>query len=134
METRANFVAVGLFTLLVIFASFAFIYWVANLEDSVNQVPLNVEIRGAVTGLATGSEVHFNGIRVGKVRRVVFDADDPEVVYALTDVNADTPIRTDTTATLGVQGLTLVAKGPVSGNSLTFDFITCVFVSFTFMF
>ncbi len=117
METRANFVAVGLFTLLVIFASFAFIYWVANLEDSVNQVPLNVEIRGAVTGLATGSEVHFNGIRVGKVRRVVFDADDPEVVYALTDVNADTPIRTDTTATLGVQGLTGIAYISLKGGS-----------------
>lgn len=117
METKANYVSVGFFTLLVILASFGFIYWVANLEDSVNQVPMNVKIRGAVTGLAAGSEVHFNGIRVGKVRRVVFDGDDPEVVYALAEVNADTPIRTDTTATLGVQGLTGVAYISLKGGT-----------------
>lgn len=119
METRANYVAVGFFTLVVILASFVFIYWVANFDDEANLVPINVKIEGAVTGLSAGSEVHFNGIKVGKVERVVFDADDPRVVYALSEINADTPVRADTRATIGSQGLTGIAYISLKGGTPT---------------
>src|SRR5665811_2029540 len=109
METKASFITVGIFTMLVLAASLGFIYWAANVGQRVNLVPMNVRIAGTVTGLAAGSEVFFNGIKVGKVDRVVFDKDDPRVVYALTSINADTPVRTDTTATIASQGLTGVA-------------------------
>lgn len=117
METRANYVAVGFFTMLVILASFGFIYWVAKLDGSVPQRPINVRILGAVTGLATGSEVHFNGIKVGQVNRVVFNPDDPREVFALAQINDDTPVRADTTATIGSQGLTGVAYISLKGGS-----------------
>jgi phospholipid/cholesterol/gamma-HCH transport system substrate-binding protein len=119
METRANYVAVGAFTMAVIMATFGFIYWVARLDESTNLVPINVRIVGVVTGLAAGSEVHFNGIKVGKVQRVVFDADDPRVVYALAEINADTPVRKDTTATLASQGLTGVSYISLKGGTPT---------------
>lgn len=117
METRANYVAVGFFTMLVIAASFGFIYWVAKLDGSVNLKPINVRILGAVTGLAAGSEVHFNGIKVGKVNRVVFNLDDPREVYALAEINEDTPVRADTTATISAAGLTGVAIISLKGGS-----------------
>ncbi|MGB7287757.1 MAG: MlaD family protein [Salaquimonas sp.] len=117
METRANYVAVGFFTMAVILASFAFIYWVAKLDNTAPQRPLNVRISGAVTGLAAGSEVHFNGIKVGQVNRVVFNPDDPREVFALTEINDDTPIREDTSATIGSQGLTGVAYISLKGGS-----------------
>jgi len=117
METRANYVAVGAFTMAVIMAAFAFIYWVARLDETANQIPINVRIVGVVTGLSAGSEVHFNGIKVGKVQRVVFDADDPRVVYALAQINEDTPVRRDTTATLASQGLTGVSYISLKGGT-----------------
>jgi phospholipid/cholesterol/gamma-HCH transport system substrate-binding protein len=117
METRANYVAVGFFTMLVILASFAFIYWVATLDGSVAQRTINVRIQGAVSGLTENSEVHFNGIKVGNVDRVVFDPTDPRVVYALASINEDTPVREDTTATITAAGLTGIATISLKGGT-----------------
>ncbi len=117
METRANYVTVGLFTLIVIAAAFSFIYWVARLGDQTGLVPLQVRIAGSVTGLGEGSDVLFNGIKVGKVNRVAFDAADPRIVYAITSVKPDTPIRADTTATIGSQGLTGVSYISLKGGT-----------------
>ncbi|MEZ5791179.1 MAG: MlaD family protein [Nitratireductor sp.] len=117
METRANYVTVGIFTLFVLAAAFAFIYWVSRLDETTNLVPLNVKIEGSVTGLGDGSDVLFNGIKVGKVSRVLFDANDPRIVYAITQVKADTPIRDDTYATIGSQGLTGIAYISLKGGS-----------------
>ena len=79
--------------------------------------PISVRILGAVTGLAAGGEVHFNGIKVGQVKRVVFNPDDPREVFALAQINEDTPVRADTTATIGSQGLTGVAYISLKGGS-----------------
>ncbi|MCB1386018.1 MAG: MCE family protein [Nitratireductor sp.] len=117
METRANYIAVGFFTMLVIAASFAFIFWVAQIDNGVVQRPISISIRGVVTGLAPGSEVHFNGIRVGKVTRVVFNPDDPREVLALAEINEDTPVRADTTATIAGQGLTGVSIVSLKGGT-----------------
>ncbi len=117
METRANYVAVGFFTLLVILASFGFIYWVATLDGVAAQRTVNVRIEGVVSGLTPNSEVHFNGIRVGKVDRVIFDPEDPRVVNALASINEDTPIRVDTTATISSAGLTGIAVISLKGGT-----------------
>lgn len=117
METRANYVAVGTFTILVILACFAFIYWVATIDGNAAQRTINVRIAGVVSGLTPNSEVHFNGIKVGNVQRVIFDPEDPRVVNALASVNEDTPIRTDTTATISPAGLTGIAIISLKGGT-----------------
>lgn len=117
METRANYVAVGLFTLVVLAAAFAFVYWVARLDENTGLVPLDVRIAGSVTGLGEGSDVLFNGIKVGKVRSLTFDREDPRIVYATTEVKADTPLRADTIATVGSLGLTGVSYISLSGGT-----------------
>ena len=106
METRANYIIVGLVTMAVLLASFGFVYWVARFGDKTDIVPLEIRIPGSVTGLSVGSQVLFNGIKVGDVRRLSIDLTDPKVVIALTEVNAGTPVTAATTATLGFQGLT----------------------------
>jgi phospholipid/cholesterol/gamma-HCH transport system substrate-binding protein len=117
METRANLVIVGLFTLLAMAAAFAFVYWVARLDERGNLVPLVVRIQGSAAGLGEGSDVLFNGVKVGKVTRVAIDVNDPRLVFAHTEVRAETPIRTDTSATLGSQGLTGVTYIALKGGS-----------------
>ncbi len=119
METKANYVLVGIVTMVVLLASFAFIYWIARGTDSQNVVPLEIRIPGSVTGLAVGSQVLFNGIRVGDVRRLSVDAKDPAVVIVLTEVDRSTPITPKTKATLGFQGLTGQAYVELKGGDPT---------------
>ena len=106
METRANYILVGVITLAVLLASFGFVYWIARFGDTTNSVQLEVRIPGSVTGLSVGSQVLFNGIKVGDVRRLIIDAQNPKGIVAITEVNIDTPVTSSTKATLGFQGLT----------------------------
>ncbi len=106
METRANYILVGIVTLTVLLASFGFVYWIARFGDTTNSVQLEVRIPGSVTGLSVGSQVLFNGIKVGDVRKLIIDAKNPKGVVAITEVGLDTPVTSATIATLGFQGLT----------------------------
>ncbi len=119
METRANYVLIGVFTLAVIVGAFGFVWWFQRLGDTGTRVAYEVVYEGAVSGLRTGSTVLFNGIRVGEVASVTFDRDDPRKVVATIAVSSTTPIRTDTKASLEFQGLTGIASVSLIGGSPT---------------
>ena len=106
METRANYIVVGIVTLAVLLASFGFVFWIARFGDGGDRAKLEIRIPGSVTGLSVGSQVLFNGIKVGVVKRLAIDAENPKGVIADTEVDSDTPITFKTEATLGFQGLT----------------------------
>jgi len=118
METRANYVLVGAFTLLVLVAAFILVLFITRLADNRNLLPLDVRIPGSVTGLGESSQVYYNGIRVGQVRRLVLDDSNPEMVIAKTEIAASTPVTRSTEATLGFQGLTGLAFIELKGGSL----------------
>jgi len=117
METKANTAIIGAFTLAVLAFAFGFIYWLAGNDRGIEKTDLTVVFSGPVAGLSIGSSVLFNGIPVGDVRLLQFDSDDPSNVLARLSVNADTPIRTDSKASLGFQGITGVAYVDISGGS-----------------
>lgn len=117
MENRANYVLVGLFTLLIVAASFGFVYWSANVGDANTRTPLIVRIEGAVTGLSQGSQVLFNGLNVGTVTSLRIDPNDPRTVIATTQVDRNAPITTSTQASIGFQGLTGVGFIGLSGGN-----------------
>lgn len=109
METKANYVTVGAFTLLVFLAGFAIVYWVARVDTGGQTARLDVVIEGSVTGLGVGSFVKFNGIDVGKVTGLSFDETNPRLVIARTQINRNLPISKSTKAVLGSTGLTGIA-------------------------
>lgn len=117
METRANYATIGLFTLGVIVACFVFVYWLARYDESGIRKPMRILIPGSVTGLAPGSQVLFNGIRVGEVRTLRINPEDPNEVEAMVGVDPTQPIKADTKATLGIQGLTGIAFIELKGGS-----------------
>lgn len=117
METKANYVLVGVFTLLVCMLAFGFVYWIARYGESSNTVPLEVRIPGSVTGLSVGSQVLFNGIKVGDVRRLSIDASEPNIVVVETMVSRSTPITRSTKASLSFQGLTGQAYIELEGGN-----------------
>ena len=121
METRANYAVVGLFTVLVMLSAFGFIYWMAKYGGSGETAPLIVRIPGSANGLSVGSPVRFNGIQYGVIRRLSIDPDSPRFVIAMTEVQANTPIYTDTRAALEIQGLTGSAYIEMQGGTPSND-------------
>jgi phospholipid/cholesterol/gamma-HCH transport system substrate-binding protein len=115
METRANYVIVGIFTLVAILAAFAFVYWTAAVGDRGETAMLRVRIPGSASGLGRGSQVLFNGVRVGDVRRVFLDVDNPTVAIADTEIDKLTPITKSTQADIGLAGLTGQANIELKG-------------------
>jgi len=68
METRANYVVTGAFTLAVIAGVFSFIFWFHNSGSGGERASYRVVFTGSVSGLRSGGSVLFNGIRVGEVK------------------------------------------------------------------
>jgi phospholipid/cholesterol/gamma-HCH transport system substrate-binding protein len=116
METRANFVLVGSFTLAVIAAAFGFVLWFQSLHTTKARSPLRIVFEGSASGLRNGGSVNFNGIRVGEVVSVKLD--DPRRVVALAMVENAAPIRKDTQVGLEFQGLTGVAAISLKGGAV----------------
>lgn len=119
METRANHALVGAFTLAVIAAAFAFIWWFTAAGQQRERAIYRVQFQGAVSGLTPGSGVLFNGIRVGDVTNLNFDPQDPAKVVARIEVFTNTPIRADTKARLEITGLTGGSIVQLVGGSQT---------------
>ncbi len=117
METRANYVLVGIFTLAAILAAMGFVYWQARGAGGSDQVILNVRIPGSAAGLGRGSAVLFNGVKVGDVNRVYIDISNPDVAIAETRVDRLTPVTPTTQAEIGVQGLTGQAYIEMTGGN-----------------
>jgi phospholipid/cholesterol/gamma-HCH transport system substrate-binding protein len=106
METRANYVLIGAFTLAAVVGAFLFIMWIAGYGSAGSHRTFQVVFNGSVAGLSAGANVSFNGIKVGEVTHLTFSRSDPHQVVADIDVNSEAPIDKSTRARLETQGLT----------------------------
>jgi phospholipid/cholesterol/gamma-HCH transport system substrate-binding protein len=116
METKANYIVTGLFTLAVIVGAFGFVFWVQNTGGSV-RIPYRVVFDGSVSGLRTGATVTFDGIQVGEVAQLALDPKDPRKVVALLKLDRGVPVRADTKVGLSFQGLTGLAEVSLAGGA-----------------
>jgi phospholipid/cholesterol/gamma-HCH transport system substrate-binding protein len=116
METRANYVMIGVFTLAVVVGIFAFVWWFQRLGTGEAKATYEIYFDGPVSGLRRGATVNFNGIRVGEVQSLALIPDIPRAVVAIIDVAKSTPIRTDTKVSLEYQGLTGIASVALTGG------------------
>lgn len=105
MEVHARYALMGLFTLAVISAGFAFVYWLEAGGALGARVDYRIRFDGPVAGLSKGSAVLFNGIRVGEVRAMALDAASPRDVTIEIVADRTAPIRADTKVGIDFQGL-----------------------------
>lgn len=120
METKANHVLIGAFTLAMITAILLFILWASKYssEGTFKEYDIEFNQNEAVTGLSVGGVVQYNGIEVGNVRDLRLAPGDARRVIARVRVKSDTPIKTDTKAELALQSFaTGVAFIQFSGGS-----------------
>jgi phospholipid/cholesterol/gamma-HCH transport system substrate-binding protein len=103
VETKANHVLIGLFTLGVIAAILLFILWASKYSAEGTFHEYDIVFNEAVTGLSVGGVVEYNGIEVGNVRALKLSPSDARKVIARVRVRDDTPIKVDTRAELALQ-------------------------------
>lgn len=106
METKANYVLIGAFTLLVAAALLLFGLWAAKYSSERTWQEYQVVFNEAVTGLTVGSPVQYNGIAVGSITRLSLAPDDPRQVIARIRLDSNTPVKADTRAKLAMTSLT----------------------------
>lgn len=116
METRANYILIGIFTLLSILGTLAFFIWLASVQVNKQYQTYGIRFED-VSGLDPSGDVSFNGISVGRVIGLRIDVNDPSKVFTTIEIEADTPIRADTIAQLQSQGVTGVAYISLSGGT-----------------
>lgn len=117
METRANHVLIGAFTIGVFILAVLFALWAAKYTTEKSFQEYDIVFQEAVTGLSVGSQVLYSGISVGAVRNLSLVRDDPRKVVARVRLSADTPVKTDTRAKLTLTGLTGTAVIQLTGGS-----------------
>src|SRR5258708_11646443 len=118
METRAHYVAVGTFVLVVIFLGFVAVLWLGRSEFSQQAKRYYIFFRGSVSGLNKGSQVQYNGIPVGRVVDIRVDPDDVEKIQVTVEIDTNiVDIKTDARAFLDANLLNGVATIQIRGGT-----------------
>ena len=118
METKANYVLIGVFTLLGMMGAIGLLLWFAKIEVDRQYAYYDILFED-VAGLAAASDVRYSGLPVGQVIDLALDENDPSRVRVSIEVDADTPVTTETVARLQAQGVTGVSYVALSGGSAT---------------
>ena len=106
METRANYLLVGSFVILIVAGAIAFVLWLAKFQFDQRFTRYDIEFQGSVSGMKVGSSVELNGIPVGEVIDIAIDPDNVEKVLVTVEVPSATPIRENTVANMQLKGIT----------------------------
>jgi len=106
METKAHYLLVGGFVLLLTAGLLGFIVWLVGAEGDGGTRRYLMLYDGSVTGLRDGGAVRLNGVKVGSVVSVQLDHKQWGRVRIVLDISEQVTIKTDTVASLELQGLT----------------------------
>ena len=117
METRARYIMVGSFFLILLASVVIAILWLARVEFKQQATYYDIYFVGSVTGINRGSVVRENGIPVGRVTEIRLDPQDPSRVRVTVAIESGTEIQTDAVASLEMQGLTGGAYINISGGT-----------------
>ena len=106
MEREANYVAVGVFVLLLAIMGVLFVYWYSDSREHRDFVRYEIYFDGTVSGLTVGGPVRYLGVDVGRVQRIHIDPRVDNRVQVVADIDSTTPVSDRTLAQLSLQGVT----------------------------
>jgi phospholipid/cholesterol/gamma-HCH transport system substrate-binding protein len=117
METRASYFLVGVFVLALVTSLFGFVVWLSRYQAAEESTYYYVYFDGAVTGLSVGSTVRYRGVPVGTVSNIEIDSAKVELIEVTLALKRGTPIKTDTVASLQLQGITGLSFVQLAGGT-----------------
>jgi phospholipid/cholesterol/gamma-HCH transport system substrate-binding protein len=117
METRASYFLVGVFVLALLASLFGFVVWLSRFQLQEESTYYYVYFDGSVTGLSVGSTVRYRGVPIGTVADIEIDSAKVELIQVTLSLKRGTPIKTDTVASLQLQGITGLSFVQLSGGT-----------------
>ncbi|OCX43039.1 hypothetical protein A7X81_07460 [Campylobacter ornithocola] len=107
MENKANYILIGIFVSVLFFISLFFIVWYGNLKDEKSFKYYEIYIEESVAGLSVKAPVKFLGVDVGSVENISIDSSSKQLrVKILVKLDSNLVVKTDTYASLQIQGIT----------------------------
>lgn len=116
MEPRANYALIGAFVIFAAIALLGFVMWLGQNQFRETFDEYDIVFDGPVT-LDDGASVRYIGIKVGEVRWVRINRSDPSKVRARIRIDAETPVKEDSTATIDFAGITGVTFVQINAGS-----------------
>lgn len=116
METKANYVLIGAFTIAGFLGMLGFLMWFAKLNLDRQFAYYDIFFT-EVSGLGVSSEVTFAGLTVGKVVNMELSDAPGGAVRVRVEVVEDTPVRTDSRAAVEITGVTGVANVAITSGT-----------------
>ncbi len=117
METRANYVAVGAFVIVILIGAFISVLWLSSAQFQREGAIYDIYFRGSVSGLTESAPVRYKGVLIGRVINIRLDPENVERIRVRIEVDAATPIKQDAVAELEAQGITGLAFVQITGGS-----------------
>jgi len=114
METDKHYFIEGLFIIGFALALAAFSVWLVNTGHR-DDVIYRIRFAESVSGLTMGDPVKFQGVDMGTVKSIGLDPEDPRLVLVEVRLRKETPVKTDTKATLKWKGITGVVYVDLTG-------------------
>jgi len=100
METRANYVAVGAFVLVLLAGAAGVLLWLVGNQFSTVVAYYEISFTGSVSGLDKDSQVRYNGVPIGKVTEIDIDQVNPNHIRVVVALDPVVIIRSDVVAEL----------------------------------
>src|SRR6266568_7397049 len=117
METRAHYILVGAFVIVVLLAAFISVLWLVGGQFQREGAIYDIYFRGSVSGLNEGAVVRYKGVAIGRVLSIRLDPENVERIRVRVEIDSSTPIKEDAVAELEAQGITGLAFVQITGGS-----------------
>lgn len=117
METRAHYVAVGAFVLVLITVAFIAVLWIGRAQLTTQYADYDVYFRGPVSGLREGATVEYNGVPSGRVKEIRIDPSNVEQIRVTVEIESKVVIKQDAAANLETNLLSGVSYIQIAGGT-----------------
>jgi phospholipid/cholesterol/gamma-HCH transport system substrate-binding protein len=116
METKASYLAAGLFVIATTIGLILFLLWLSQVDWTKGQ-KYDIYFSGSVTGLRVNEVVSYNGVPIGKVETIDIDPKKVNMVHVMVEINQPKLIRENSYATLESKGITGALQIRILGST-----------------
>jgi len=117
MESKINYVIVGIFVVLFSIGLAGFAFWLEKYGTQEDFIYYQTYMNESVSGLSLDASVKYRGVDVGTVQNIRINPQNSEEVELLLRVKKETPIKEDMAVILKFYGLTGLAFIEIQGGS-----------------
>jgi phospholipid/cholesterol/gamma-HCH transport system substrate-binding protein len=116
METKASYLAAGIFVIATVVGLIVFLLWVSQVDWTKGQ-KYDIYFSGSVTGLRVHEVVSYNGVPIGKVDKIDIDPKKVDLVHVIVEITEPKLISESSYATLESKGITGSLQIRILGSS-----------------